>query len=259
MAFLHFIKQRLAQLVGFASIKELEALQSKVMYLEERNPSLIERIARFVVCEMIPGDYVEFGVYQGASFRMAYKAFQKGFASRVMQASGNSPIENSARRQLMWQRMRFFAFDSFLGLPELKGVDKESRDFSVGQYCAGENEFHSSLVNSAIDLHKVSIVPGWFQDTCSTENFAHIGLRQVAVAWIDCDLYESARAILEPITPFLQDGSIIVFDDWFAFRGHPQRGEQRAFNEWREQHPELTLTPFHQEGTWRASFIVSRS
>jgi O-methyltransferase len=259
MAILRFIKQRLARFAGFATLDELKTLQSQLRQLSERNPALIERVARFVACEMIPGDYVEFGVYRGASFVSAYNALQQGFTARIAQLSGNAPTEHRAQREALWKDMRFFAFDSFLGLPELQGVDRESRDFSLGQYAASEQEFRAHLANTGMEMERVAIVPGWFQDTCTIENFARIGLQKIAVAWIDCDLYESAYAILEPITPLLQDGSIIIFDDWFAFRGHPKRGEQRAFYEWRQQHPELILTPFHQEGTWRMSFIVSYS
>jgi hypothetical protein len=259
MAILSSIKQRLARLAGWATLDELRILQSQLRHLSERNPALIERVARFVACEMIAGDYVEFGVYQGASFQSAYTAFQHGFSARIAQTSGNAPAEHRAQREALWKNMRFFAFDSFQGLPELQGVDRKSRDFSIGQYAASENEFRAHLANTGMEMERVAIVPGWFQDTCTIESFARIGLQKIAVAWVDCDLYESAHSILEPITPLLQDGSIIVFDDWFAFRGHPKRGEQRAFNEWQQQHPELMLTPFHQEGTWRMSFIVSYS
>lgn len=259
MAILRSIKQRLARLAGLATIDEVRSLHNQLLQVSERNPALIERVARFVAYEMIAGDYVEFGVYRGASFVSSYKAFQHGFTARIAQTSGNAPAGHRAQREALWKDMRFFAFDSFQGLPELQGVDRESRDFSIGQYAASEQEFRAHLANTGMEMERVAIVPGWFQDTCTIENFTQIGLQKIAAAWIDCDLYESAHAILEPITPLLQDGSIIIFDDWFAFRGHPQRGEQRAFYEWQQQHPEMILTPFHQEGTWRMSFIVSYS
>ena len=37
--------------------------------------------------------------------------------------------------------MRFFAFDSFEGLPELSGVDQDTKDFAKGQYSFDEESF----------------------------------------------------------------------------------------------------------------------
>ena len=37
-------------------------------------------------------------------------------------------------------------------------------------------------------------------------------LKPVAVAWVDCDLYESTQPVLEFLTGRLQDGSLIFFD-----------------------------------------------
>lgn len=41
---------------------------------------------------------------------------------------------------------------------------------------------------------------------------------------------------LEFVTDLLVDGTILIFDDWFLFRGRSDRGEQRAFAEWKERH-----------------------
>lgn len=55
--------------------------------------------------------------------------------------------------------------------------------------------------------------------------------------YIDCDYYESTVPALEFVTDLLLvDGSILIFDDWWVFGGRRERGEQRAFHEWRERH-----------------------
>jgi O-methyltransferase len=50
---------------------------------------------------------------------------------------------------------------------------------------------------------------------------------------------------------------VLIFDDWYSYRGNPGLGEQRACAEWRAQHPEWILTEYQKEGPWRTSFIVN--
>jgi O-methyltransferase len=255
----------LSRLTGLAPTVQTEALRHEIQTLKERmasleaaNPRLIERCARFVACEMIPGDYLEFGVYRGNSLIAAYDALRGGFEARSSQREGGASDQMQAERKELWQQMRFFAFDSFAGLPELVGVDKQTKDFAAGQYAATEAEFRTNIAKAGVDLRKVVTVPGWFQDTCRQEVFARHGLTKAAVVWIDCDLYESAKAVLAGITPLLQNGTVLIFDDWHAFRSSPNHGEQRAFREWQTANSDFTVSPFHKEGTWRNSFLVAR-
>jgi O-methyltransferase len=70
---------------------------------------------------------------------------------------------------------------------------------------------------------------------------ADYAIERIAVAWIDCDLYESTVPVLKFITPHLCVGSVIVFDDWRCYRNHPDFGEQRACREWLEANPGIKL------------------
>ena len=107
-------------------------------------------------------------------------------------------------------------------------------------------------------MNRVRIVPGWLRKPARLR----ISLRSTCEDRGRLDRLRSLRVGHQrprADNAFAADGSIIIFDDWFAFRGHPHRGERRAFDEWRQRHPELIFTPFQQEGTWRMSFIVSFS
>jgi len=74
---------------------------------------------------------------------------------------------------------------------------------------------------------------------------------------IDCDLYESAKTVLSFITPIVQEGTIIMFDDWYQFRGNPDKGEQRAFREWLYDNPHLNSVEYVKQPPWANSFIIS--
>ncbi|MCG2718374.1 MAG: methyltransferase, partial [Nanoarchaeota archaeon] len=73
-----------------------------------------------------------------------------------------------------------------------------------------------------------------------------------------CDLYESTVLVLDFITEYIQDGTIIIFDDWFSFRGNPNRGEQKAFKEWLKKNPSIKTTEFYRFGWHGNSFITHR-
>jgi predicted O-methyltransferase YrrM len=80
--------------------------------------------------------------------------------------------------------------------------------------------------------------------------------RKAAVVYIDCDLYLSTVPVLRFIEDFLQPGTVIVFDDWNCFLADPNRGERRAWREFRAASPELQFEPFVSKGM-QASFIFT--
>src|SRR5204863_3721987 len=93
-------------------------------------------------------------------------------------------------------------------------------------------------------------------DTLSLENQSISALKAVAIAWIDCDLYESTKPVLEFLAERLSPGSVICFDDWFNIKGRPDCGEQKACEEWLARNPQLRLTPYSRFGWHGQSFIV---
>lgn len=56
--------------------------------------------------------------------------------------------------------------------------------------------------------------------------------KKAAVVHIDCDLYSSARDVLQFVEPHLVEGSLILFDDWFCYRGRRDKGVRGAFEKW---------------------------
>jgi O-methyltransferase len=221
--------------------------------------SLISKAARFVACEMVEGDYLEFGVFRGASFVRAYRALQRQFKKRISQDEGGRDEPECQRaRQEIWEAMRFFAFDSFQGLPIPDRDDVGTNDFQQGQYACSAQQFKEMLTTSGVPLPRTRIVEGWFEDTCTQKTREELGMRKAAIVWIDSDLYSSARTALSFITPLVQDGTVIIFDDWFSYRGNPRAGEQKAFAEWTQTIADkYSVQEYHKERWKRCSFIVS--
>lgn len=190
------------------------------------------------VMEMgIRGDYLEFGCFSGKTMTLAFKAAKK----------------------CRLDETRFYAFDSFSGLPEVWGVDAEVPQFRSGQYCTSESEFRRDLAQGGVDLSTVTTIPGWYEETLCEELRRRLPIRTAAVVMIDCDLYISTVPVLDFITPYLTDGTVLLFDDWYCFKSSPHRGEQRATSEWLTRHRDVRLIPYLApfEGYGQA-FIVHR-
>ena len=198
---------------------------------------ILRRIMNFVAECKVEGDYLEFGVYKGSTFVEAVKMAK---AKRLTS-------------------MKFFAFDSFQGLPTPEGVDKNFGQFYGGQVSNSLVGFRKVLSSNKINLDEVEVVSCWFKDTLNKENEELLNLKSAAVIWIDCDLYGSTHTCLDFITDLVVDGTIIVLDDYFFYKGRPDMGERNAFAEWLKNNPNFSATEFHKYSWHGNSFIIHRS
>jgi len=198
----------------------------------------------YINYEAIPGDVLEFGVFTGLS--LAQFAHGHGFDPKGM-----------ARR--------FVGFDSFAGLPP----DTESHARWRPADCAVNHSWHPQLPIGA------PVTPDVARDLFAACGLAapelHVGpfaetiarvvpsrYSSIALLHLDCDLYESTREALEGSARALQDGTMLMFDDWFHYRGHPRKGQSRAFTEFLEAHPEWVATSYRTYSTFCHAFILSR-
>lgn len=198
----------------------------------------------YVNFEAIPGDLLEFGVFSGKSLAL------------LAQAHGFDPKGMS--RQVA-------GFDSFQGLPD----STESHERWRAGDCARNHAWHPLLpvgapvtpevtfeLFAACGLPKPEVEAGDFAVTLPATIPSKYA--QVALAHLDCDLYESTREVLAALAPVLADGALLLFDDWFHYKGHPGKGEARAFHEFLGEHPAWGAQPFRAYGTFCQSFILYR-
>lgn len=179
----------------------------------------------FVWNEGIRGDYAEFGVFRGRTFIEAWYAIE--------------------RYEL---RCNLHAYDSFEGLPETTS----DGPFAGGQFASPRTIFDS--VTRKIPADRLTVTEGWFD-----RSLASAERHPLAVVWVDCDLYESTVPVLDFLTEQLQDGSVLIFDDWFCFHGRPDRGEQLACSEWLAANPDIRLVAYRDFSFAGRSFIVNRN
>ena len=194
---------------------------------------MLAQAFEFVKINGIGGDYLEFGVWRGTTFHHA----------RTM-----------ARRYRV-PGVKFRAFDSFQGLPPVAANKYEI--WREGQFACGREEFEAELKRKGFRPGEYVVTEGFYADSLSDGLVAALkseGMR-AAVTYIDCDLYESTRDVLRFLAHFLQDGTVVCFDDYWNYRGRSDMGEQRALAEFAAAHPEMHLRPYLAYSPTGMSFL----
>jgi hypothetical protein len=194
--------------------------------------------------ERVPGAIVEFGVFTGISLALL--------------AKGHSFDPKGMDRRIV-------GFDSFEGLPPSAETHARWHAGACGTNHAwhplvpeGANVTPDITRNlfAACGLGAPELHVGLFDDTAAKE-FPRT-YPEVAIAHLDCDLYESTRSALNALAPSLQDGTVLLFDDWFHYRANPSKGEARAFEEFLAARPEWRAVHYRSYATFCNAFILSK-
>jgi predicted O-methyltransferase YrrM len=146
----------------------------------------------FAVSRAVPGHIIEFGTWNGASTRV---------------------LRDELWHSRMWDRAqrgkRIYACDSFEGLAE---------DY--------EHLKKGHFATEVPKLRGVRIVKGFFDDSLTPELAKEIG--RISLAHMDADLFSSTLTALNWLTPLLQPGSVLLFDELIG----EDPAEARALLEW---------------------------
>ena len=151
-----------------------------------------------------------------------------------------------------------FGFDSFAGMPPARGMDADPgfRPYDEGHFACSEADVRRELDRKRVPRSAYTLIPGFYEDSLRPGLCELHGLVPSAIVLIDCFYYESACTALQFVTPTLQDGSVLICNSYFRFRGHPDHGERGAVEAWQREHPEIRLTEYAKFGTAGIAFIV---
>ena len=184
------------------------------------------------------GIYLEFGVFTGSSFNFAMKANKK-----IEKIFGKTDCE-------------FIGFDSFKGFGKIKKEDENrsfgDRIFSVNQEKVLKN------IEKCSKGQKMRIIKGFYEDTIKNKTTQDLNIDKARVVMIDCDVKESARLALEFTKPAIQEGTIILFDDYVFFKGNIEKGEYGAFKDFQKKYPELLFRRIFDYGYGSRAFIAHK-
>ena len=203
------------------SIHDLEGRQAffqKALYAQKVN--------------RIGGDYVEFGSYGAATFRMAY---------HESRGAGLKP--------------HLWSFDSFQGLPAPEG--NEHPLWQQGVMAMPLPAFVHTCLASGMTTDDFSVVEGFYDQTLSAQNIAQAKYpADIMLAYVDCDLYSSTKPVLDFLGTRLKNGMIIAFDDYYCWWDKGVAGERVAFEEFRAKHSDYNFLPYLPIGWHGQSFVV---
>jgi hypothetical protein len=205
-------------------------------YETKERADFFRRAFRALQFNGISGDYAEFGSCGAATFAMAHEAIRKTGGGR-----------------------RLWAFDSFEGLPP-QGDSRDSHPkWVAGDMMISLADFHTICTASGLQRRDYSVVPGFYDRTLSQPATAQSERPgDIALAYIDCDLYSSTLEVLEFLSSRLRHGMIIALDDYFCWSDATVSGERLALLELTEARGDLFLSPYLPFGWHGMSFVVER-
>ncbi len=225
------IRLRLYDLLGMRDESAFDALS------DGGAVAAIEASLAELISTGVTGDYFEFGLYRGHSF----------WATQQAATRNRNPS------------MRFFGFDSFEGLPEIEGNDRKAGIFVPGDYRATRPEVERRLTEHGFDWDRAVLIEGFFDQSLTPELKSRHAMSSAALVNVDCDLYQSTVPVLDFVADLLQDGTIVLFDDWYAFAEADDRGEPRAFREFLAARPDWSAERRQRYGRYGQAFVMRRS
>lgn len=228
----------------FEIAKNASFAQKLVVWLQTTlHPAIMHNLGKIEMlkkalwnCELeaIEGGYFEFGIYEGTALYAALTAHKK-IGSKIPR--------------------KFYGFDSFDdGFKYFDERDKHPF-FKEGDFVSS-----FELVKKRFRKHNnVVLTKGYFENTIANGKGRGIYANdKCAIAFIDCDLMHPTSVALEYVYPILQAGSIIILDDYFAYKGAEDLGTCGAFNKFLTDHPTLRVRRFADYGYGGTSFIVTQ-
>jgi hypothetical protein len=105
------------------------------------------------------------------------------------------------------------------------------RIFAAGTFAASQQAVIQRCASVGLVSPQLALVAGLFSDTHHQVQ----QMRPAAIVNLDGDLYQSAVDALDAATPLIQQGTVLLCDDYQAFNARRDAGERRALTEWSQR------------------------
>ncbi len=124
--------------------------------------------------------------------------------------------------EILGHDREYYLFDSFEGLPQAKEIDGTAantwqNDRNSPFYfnnCKAEISYAETAMKMA-GQKNFHIIKGWFSDTLPTFK-PH---SPIAILRLDGDWYDSTMDCLNYLFPFVNEGGLVIIDDYYAWDG----------------------------------------
>jgi len=181
----------------------------------------------------IEGDYMEFGCCGAVTLSTAYHA----------------SLYRSGPARHLW------ACDSFRGLPAPTSEFDEHPLWKGGKFSMSQNDFVAKCTKNGVPETAYTTIPGFFSESLPKLSNPN----DIAMAFIDCDMYSSTVDVLTFLKPRLKHGMILAFDDYYCYSSTQPAGEKKAFDEFKASMAGWEFVPYHPFHWAGTSFIVQRA
>ena len=241
-------------------LRNIRQIITKIVLKDNIYPSNINLAANYIYTQDIEGDYLEFGCFRGESFIDAYLNINKAEKYWLSDKRKKKAFTNNLHNLDFYNKnynRKFLGFDSFSGLPKPSHIDKDHHLFKEGRYDCSKEEFIKIIKDAQVDINRVQLIEGFYKDTLSDQLKLSLKIKKAAIIMIDCDFYDSTTKVLEFIVDLLQNGTLIIFDDWFNYKSDPNKGEQRACKEWLKNNENIKLIEYGNNLLTQKMFIVN--
>lgn len=160
-------------------------------------------LARLVLQRGIPGDFVECGVYAGASCAL--------MAQAIMEARAGGHNDG-----LRLGERRVHLFDSFAGIPKPGPHDYELRSNVGGESACSLEDVQGNMQRWGIPDKLLVYWRGDFASTTWAASGEGVSnqVHKIALLRLDGDLYESTRVCMEHLYRLVSPGGYVIVDDF---------------------------------------------
>ncbi len=139
------------------------------------------------ITKKVKGDIIELGSFKGGSTTICAYFLKKIKSSKVI-----------------------YACDTFEGLPY---DDKFSKYTNIkGAFSSTNIPYVLKKFKKFRVSDKIKIIKGCFEDTLEKR----LSKKRFSLAFVDCDLYDSTKYVLDFLYPRMEDNGIICFHDFYA-------------------------------------------
>lgn len=231
----------------FRILKSVFVFQDIISWVKTKTPPALEhnlgkydaikKAFYLTALEQLDGDYLEFGVFTGSSFICAIRSHR--------QMHGFGKCQTS-----------FYGFDSFQGFG--KHAKEDQHPFYLDSIFTINESKVRRWIHKKAKSDPYKIVKGYFDDTLKGKSCADLGIKKIRVMFIDCDMKQPSRLALEYARDGLQEGSIIIMDDFFSYRGSREKGVVGAFSSFLKANPHIHVRDLLTYGSVGKAYIVDK-
>ena len=124
--------------------------------------------------------------------------------------------------RLLGTQREYYLFDSFEGLPPAEDIDgTAAKAWQANTTSPGYHDNCKASIEDALaamrkaNVTNAHLIKGWFEDTLHKASFPG----GISILRMDADWYSSTFQILDNLFPLVNEGGLILVDDYFTWDG----------------------------------------